>query len=459
MRPLRRPASPWVAACLLDLLRGYRGLASVDMAIIELTDWRDQHETSPWHPDAVTAKPIDPPPRLLMGPGPITADPRVLRAMSAQLVGQYDPAMTGYMAETQELYRGVFRTRNEATLLVDGTARAGIEAALVSLLAPGDRVLVPIFGRFGHLLREIAERCGAEVHVIEREWGTVFTPAEIEKALADVRPKLLAVVHGDTSTTLAQPLDEIGPLAAKHGALLYTDVTASLGGNEFRADDWSVDAATAGLQKCLAGPSGSAPITLSPAAVEVIESRKSIEAGIRSEGDPVRADPIRSNYLDLAQILDYWGPKRLNHHTEATTMLYGARECARILLEEGVDAAVERHRVHGAAMTAGLTGLGLELFGDQAVRMTNVVAVRIPDGVDGDGVRATLLRDYGIEIGTSFGPLHGVVWRVGVMGYNARRDAVLTTLAALEAVLRRAGARVPAGGGVDAALESYGDAA
>jgi (S)-ureidoglycine-glyoxylate aminotransferase len=403
----------------------------------------------------VTFNQIDPPARLLMGPGPITADPRVLRAMSAQLVGQYDPAMTGYMAEAQELYRGVFQTRNAATLLIDGTARAGIEAAFVSLLEPGDKVLVPIFGRFGHLLREIAERCGAEVHVIEREWGTVFTPAEIDKALGDVKPKLLAIVHGDTSTTVAQPLDELGALAAKHGALLYTDVTASLGGNTLLADAWGVDAATAGLQKCLAGPSGSSPITLSERAVEIIEARKSVEAGIRSEGDPVLAAPIRSNYFDLAQILDYWGPTRLNHHTEATTMLYGARECARILLEEGMETVVERHRIHGAAMTAGLVATGLKLFGDQSVRMNNVIGVYIPEGVDPDGVRTTLLSDYGIEIGTSFGPLHGKVWRIGVMGYNARKDAVLTTLAALEQVLRRAGAKVPAGAGTDAALESY----
>lgn len=403
----------------------------------------------------MTSLPIDPPARLIMGPGPISADPRVLRAMSAQLIGQYDPAMTAYMAETQELYRGVFQTRNEATLLVDGTSRAGIEAALVSLLSPGDRVLVPIFGRFGFLLREIAERCGAEVHVIEREWGTVFTPAEIEEALIRVKPAVLAIVHGDTSTTLAQPLDEIGPLAAKHGALLYVDTTASLGGNEFLTDAWGVDAVTAGLQKCLAGPSGSAPISLSERAVAVIRARASVEAGIRSEGDPVSENRIRSNYFDLGQILDYWGPKRLNHHTEATTMLYGARECARILLEEGLDAAIERHRVHGAAMAAGLAGLGLEIFGDPAVRMNNVVGVRIPDGIDGEAVRAELLARYGLEIGTSFGPLHGKVWRVGVMGYNARQDTVLTTLAILEQTLRRAGVPVTAGSGVDAALDSY----
>ncbi|MFT4122936.1 MAG: alanine--glyoxylate aminotransferase family protein [Microbacteriaceae bacterium] len=391
-----------------------------------------------------------------MGPGPITADPRVLRAMSAQLVGQYDPAMTGYMAETQALYREVFRTGNEATLLVDGTSRAGIEAALVSLLAPGDRVLVPVFGRFGHLLREIAERCGAEVHVIERDWGTVFTAAEIESAIIASRPKLLAIVHGDTSTTLAQPLDELGAICARHGVLLYTDVTASLGGNEFPADDWGVDVATAGLQKCLGGPSGSSPITISEAARAVIERRKSVEAGIRAEGDQVLAEPIRSNYLDLAQILDYWGPRRLNHHTEATTMLYGARECARLLVEEGIDAAVARHARHGAAMAAGLTAMGLELYGDRAVRMNNVVGVVIPDGIDGDGARAAMLEDFAIEIGTSFGPLHGRVWRIGTMGYNARTDAVLTTLVALESVLSRGGHRLTAGAGVAGALEVYG---
>jgi len=403
-------------------------------------------------------EPINPPQRLLMGPGPINADPRVLRAMSAQLVGQYDPAMTAYMNETMELYRGVFRTRNHATLLVDGTSRAGIEAALVSLIEPGDRVLVPVFGRFGHLLREIAERCGAEVHVIETEWGTVFTPAQIAAAIAETRPKILAIVHGDTSTTLAQPLDEIGALCEENGVIFYTDATASLGGNEFETDRWGIDVATAGLQKCLGGPSGSAPITLSEKAVDLVNSRKSIEAGIRVEGDAVSASPIRSNYFDLSQILDYWGPKRLNHHTEATSALYGARECARLLVGEGIPEAIERHRLHGSAMAAGLSAMGLALFGDQKHKMNNVVGVEIPAGIDGDGARAAMLADYGIEIGTSFGPLHGRVWRIGTMGYNARRDTVLTTLAALEQVLRRGGVSVTAGSGTGAALDLYASA-
>lgn len=399
--------------------------------------------------------PINPPPRLLMGPGPITVDPRVLRAMSAQLVGQFDPWMTDTMTETSQLYRQVFRTRNEQTFLVDGTSRAGIEAALVSLLEPGDRVVVPVFGRFGHLLREIAERCGAEVHTVEVPWGEVVPAERVEDAVLSVRPKVVALVQGDTSTTMCQPLSDIGEVCRREGVLLYVDATASLGGNPFETDAWGIDVATAGLQKCLGGPSGSAPITISPRAVEVVEARKHVEEGIREPGDVPRGARIASNYLDLAQIMDYWGPRRLNHHTEATTMLYGARECARLLVEEGLDEAVARHALHGEATLAGVQGLGLEVFGDVAHKMTNVVAVRIPDGVPGDSVRGALLTDFGIEIGTSFGPLHGKVWRIGSMGHNARRDAVLTTLAALEQVLRGHGVTVTAGGGVGAALEVY----
>lgn len=399
--------------------------------------------------------PVNPPARLLMGPGPIDADPRVLRALSTPLVGQYDPWMTRTMSETQELYRQVFGTGNDGTVLVDGTSRAGIEAALVSLLAPGDRVLVPVFGRFGHLLVEIATRAGAEVHTVETAWGQVFPVSVVEEAVRRVRPKLVAVVQGDTSTTMNQPLDELGAVCDRYGALLYTDATATIGGNPLEVDAWGIDAATAGLQKCLGGPSGSAPLTVSPRAVEVLDGRRSVEAGIREADDVVAEQPIRSNYLDLAMILDYWGPRRLNHHTEAASMLYAAHECARILLDEGRDAVVARHATAGRAMTEGVQALGLRVFGDLAHKMHNVVAVEIPDDVVGDAVRAAMLEDHGIEIGTSFGPLHGRVWRLGTMGYNARKDAVVTTLAALEHALRRAGHAVPQGGGVDAALDVY----
>lgn len=404
-------------------------------------------------------QPVNPPHRLLMGPGPINADPRVTRAMSAALVGQYDPWMTETMNQTMALYREVFQTRNAWTMVIDGTSRAGIEAALVSLVQPGERVLVPVFGRFGLLLREIAERIGADVVTIETEWGEVFAPEVIEAAVIEHRPSVLAVVQGDTSTTMNQPLAELGGICRRHDVLLYTDVTASLGGNELRTDDWELDAVTAGLQKCLAGPSGSAPITLSDRAVQKIRNRRHVEAGI-DDGSVAGPGPvIRSNYLDLAQIMDYWGPQRLNHHTEATSMLYGARECARLLVEEGMHSAVARHELHGRAMATGLEALGLKLFGDQRHRMNNVVAVYIPDGINGDAVRSSILTDYSIEIGTSFGPLHGKVWRIGTMGYNARRDAVLTTLSVLESVLRSAGVRLTAGSGTGAALEILQEAA
>ncbi len=401
-------------------------------------------------------RPFSPPPRLLMGPGPITVDPRVLRAMSAQLVGQYDPAMTQCMNETMALYRAVFKTKNQWTLLVDGTSRAGIEAVLISLLEPGDKILVPVFGRFGHLLCEIAERCGAEVHKIHKEWGEVFTPDEIETAIKNVQPKMLAIVQGDTSTTMLQPLDYLGEICARHGVLFYSDGTASIGGNPFETDKWQLDAVSVGLQKCLCGPSGSAPITLSEKAVAAIRKRRHIEAGIRTENHVEGSGRrIASNYFDLGMIMDYWGEERLNHHTEATTMLYGARECARILLEEGVENAIERHRIHGKAMAQGLAAMNLKLFGDQTNKMHNVVGVYIPEGVAGEAVRSSMLNDFGIEIGTSFGPLHGKIWRIGTMGYNARKDAVLQTLSALEAVLRRAGHSQTANAGVDTAMTIY----
>ncbi len=399
---------------------------------------------------------INPPHRLLMGPGPINADPRVLRAMASQLVGQYDPVMTGYMNEVMSLYRGVFRTENHWTMLVDGTSRAGIEAVLVSAIRPGDKVLVPVFGRFGHLLCEIARRCRAEVHTIEVPWGEVFTPDRIEDAIKQVKPRLLLTVQGDTSTTLLQPLEQLGDICRRHGVLFYTDATASLGGNALETDAWGLDAVSAGLQKCLGGPSGSSPITLSPQMEAVIRARKCVEQGIRTDthrdGDD---EMIYSNYFDLGMVMDYWGPERLNHHTEATSMLFAARECARIMLEEGMDALIARHALHGRAMLAGIQGMGLDVFGDIRHKMNNVLGVVIPAAVHGEEVRKCLLDDFHIEIGTSFGPLQGKIWRIGTMGYNARKDCVLQTLTALEAVLNRLGFRTVQGEGMQATWNVY----
>ena len=399
---------------------------------------------------------LDPPPRLLMGPGPINVDPRVLRAMSAQMLGQFDPQFTRYMNDVMVLYRHVFQTQNRWTFLVDGTARAGIEAVLVSILAPGDRVLVPVLGRFGHLLVEIASRCGADVRTVEAEWGQVVDPGAIEAAIKQHKPKLVASVQGDTSTTMAQPLGEIGAICRRHGALLYVDATASIGGMDLPVDAWQIDAVSVGLQKCLAGPPGTAPVTLSDRMAEQIYARKHVEQGIRvAEDKPSNAPRIQSNYFDLAMVMDYWSERRLNHHTEATSMLYAARECARILLKEGLAAAFGRHAVASRAMTSGLTAMGLKLFGDQRHKMPNVTGVVIPDGIDGEKVRGALLEDFGIEIGTSFGPLKGKIWRIGTMGYNCRKQNVLVTLQALETVLAAQGFKLPRGAGVDAALAAY----
>ncbi|MCT2388068.1 pyridoxal-phosphate-dependent aminotransferase family protein [Erwinia pyrifoliae] len=400
--------------------------------------------------------PINPPQRLLMGPGPINADPRVLRAMSSQLLGQYDPAMTQYMNEVMALYRAVFRTENRWTLLVDGTSRAGIESVLLSAIRPGDKVLVPVFGRFGHLLCEIARRCRAEVHTIEVPWGEVFTPDRIEDAIKRVKPRLLLTVQGDTSTTMLQPLEELGAICRKYGVLFYTDATASLAGNALETDAWGLDAVSVGMQKCLGGPSGTSPITLSPAMEAAIRQRKCVEAGIRTAAHQDGEDEmIYSNYFDLGMIMDYWGPERLNHHTEATSALYGARECARLILEEGLDNGIARHKLHGDAMLKGIQGMGLETFGDLKHKMNNVLGVMIPAGIDGEQVRKLMLEDFGIEIGTSFGPLVGKVWRIGTMGYNARKDCVMLTLSALESVLTHLGFRTTQGAALQAAWDHY----
>ena len=403
--------------------------------------------------------PLTPPPRLLMGPGPINCYPRVLSAMSTQLVGPYDPVMTRYMNETMALYRTLFNTKNQQTMLIDGTSRAGIEAVLVSAIEPGDKVLVPIFGRFGHLLAEIAERADAEVHTIEVPWGEVFKPEQIEAAIKKVQPKLLAIVQGDTSTTMFQPLEDIGAICEANDVLFYCDATASVGGNPLEVDKWKLDAVSVGLQKCLGGPSGSAPITMSQKFVDVVRTRHHVEAGIRdAHHESARGPKIRSNYFDLGMIMDYWGDERLNHHTEAATMLYCARECAILHLEEGQQNVIARHKVAGDAMLAGVQALGLTPFGDLANKMSNVVGVVIPDGVHGEQVREDLLLRFNIEIGTSFGPLKGKIWRIGTMGYNARQDAVLHTLQSLETVLRKQGMSLPAGAGVDAALAVYSGA-
>lgn len=399
---------------------------------------------------------INSPLRTIMTPGPVEVDPRVLRAMSTPILGQFDPAFTQMMNETMEMLRQVFQTKNQWAFPIDGTSRAGIEAVLCSVIEPGDKVLIPIFGRFGHLLTEIAERNGAEIHIIECKWGEVFDQEEIINEIKRVKPKVLAIVHGETSTGCMQPLDKIGPACRELDVLCVVDAVATIGGTEVKVDEWQLDAVIGGTQKCLSVPSGMAPITYNDRVERVLSARKKVERGVAQEQDRRSVQqPIRSNYFDLSQLQDYWGPRRLNHHTEATSMLYALREGVRIVLQEGLEERFERHRLHEKALIEGIKAMGLTLFNDVSWKLPMVTCVTIPDGIDGESVRTMLLEQFGIEIASSFGPLHGKIWRIGTMGYSCRKENILFVLAALEAVLIRHNASIQIGKGVQAALNVY----
>jgi (S)-ureidoglycine-glyoxylate aminotransferase len=380
--------------------------------------------------------------RILLGPGPSMADPRVLRAMATPLLGQFDPEFTNIMNEVIALCRFVFQTENAHTFPVSGTGRAGVEAAMTSIIEPGDRVVVGEGGRFGLLLSEIADRCEAEVVAVRTEWGRVIAPEAIEKALQGGRTKLVALIHGETSTGVLQPLAEIAALAHQYGALLLADAVVTLGGCEVAVDRWGLDIAVAATQKCLSCPSGLAPLTYNERVAAILAARQS---------------KVRSNYLDLTQLASYWSAARFNHHTAPTAMVYGLREALRAVQSEGLERRFARHRLHGEALRAGMEAMGLQLFGQEpaAHRLPMLTPVLVPDGIDEARVRQRLLEDFGVEIGAAFGPLQGRVWRIGTLGYSAARQNVLIGLAALEAVLRQEGWQAASGAGVDAALAYY----
>jgi (S)-ureidoglycine-glyoxylate aminotransferase len=383
-----------------------------------------------------------PSPRILLGPGPSMADPRVLRAMAMPLLGQFDPQFTAIMDEVMTLSRLVFQTATARTFPVSGTGRAGLEAATVSLVEPGDRVVIGECGRFGLLLEDLARRCDAEVCVVREEWGQALDPVAIEGALREAPTKVLAVVHGETSTGVLQPMAELGRLARAYETLLVADVVVTLGGAAVALDAWNVDVAVGGTQKCLSCPSGLAPVAYNARAEDALRRRRS---------------RVRSNYLDLSQLASYWSADRVNHHTAPTSMVYGLREALRAVAEEGLPARFARHRLHGDALRAGVAALGLSLFGKEPPerRLPMLTPVIVPDGIDDARARLTLLEEFGIEIGAAFGPLQGKVWRIGTMGYSARRQNVLLVLGALEHVLRRQGWPALSGAGVDAALAHY----
>lgn len=382
---------------------------------------------------------LSPSPRLLLGPGPSDAHPRVLSAMTTPLLGHLDPQFLQIMTETQEMLRQVFRTQNRLTFPVSATGTAGMETCLTNLIEPGEKVVVGTIGYFGNRMVDIAGRCGADVTVVEQTWGKVLDLNRLRDTLQTVRPRVLAVVHAETSTGALQPIDQLGKLCHEFDTLLVTDCVTSLGCTPVEVDQWEVDAAFSCSQKGLGCPPGLAPVTFSDRAVAKLKGRKS---------------KVQSWYFDLSLIDAYWGGERSYHHTGPISMVYALREGLRIVLEEGLEPRWARHVRNHRALKAGLEALGLKYTADPAHQLPQLNAVRIPDGVDDVAGRKLLLTEFGIEVGGGLGDLKGKAWRIGLMGYNSRPANVLLMLAALEQVLNKLGGKLTPGAGV-AAAEAY----
>jgi alanine-glyoxylate transaminase/serine-glyoxylate transaminase/serine-pyruvate transaminase len=358
--------------------------------------------------------------------------------MATPVIGHLDPKFLELMDQTAELLRFAFQTENTITFALPGTGSAGMEAALVNLIEPGDGVVVGVNGYFGERLCEMALRHGAEVCRVEAPWGQIIDPDQIERALATRRAKLVAVVHAETSTGVLQPIRPIAEACRRHDTLLVVDTVTSLGGSPVAPDEWGADVCFSCTQKGLSCPPGLAPITVSDRAVAVVRARRS---------------PIQSWYLDLSLITRYWGSDRLYHHTAPITMLYALREALRLLHEEGLEPRWHRHKVLSNALTAGLIALGLHILAPEAYRAPTLTVARIPDGVPDMEVRKALLSEHNMEIGGGLGPLKGKVWRIGLMGESCNQANVLLALSALESALVRHGWRCEKGAGVLAALE------
>ena len=379
------------------------------------------------------------PERILLGPGPSAVPARVLAALAAPTIGHLDPEYLRIMDETRGLLQQVFRTENRLTLAVSGTGSAGMEACVANLTEPGDEAIVCIAGAFGARMADMAERHGATVHAVNVDWGqTVDAGAVAEALAAHPRAKWVGIVHAETSTGAHQPLEEISRMVHGAGALFLVDAVTSLGGHELRVDDWRIDAAYSGTQKCLSCPPGLAPVTFSPAALEAMDRRKS---------------KCRSWYLDMSLIRNYWSADRAYHHTAPINMTYALHEALQAVVEEGLEARIARHLQNHLALRAGLEAMGIAYIPKASLASLN--AVRVPDGVDDARVRARLLDELGIEIGGGLGPFKGKAWRIGLMGASSTRRNVTLLLAALETILRDAGWRLPPGAALDAAAASY----
>lgn len=382
-----------------------------------------------------------PPQRVLLGPGPSAVSAQVLSALAAPTIGHLDPKFLQVMDETQTMLRDVFQTRNRLTIPVSGTGSAGMEACVVNLIEPGDRFLVCVNGVFGGRMADVAARAGAEVRKLERPFGEVFNADEIAAAVKEFRPKVTGIVHAETSTGALQPIPEISKVVHDGGSLLLLDCVTSLGGLPVLIDEWEVDAAYSGTQKCLSCPPGLAPVTFSERAEKLMDSRKS---------------KVASWYLDMSMVRNYWSNQsRAYHHTAPINMNYALHAALVSVLEEGLPQRFERHQRHHLALRAGVEALGLQFAVPESHRLPVLNAITIPEGVDDKAVRAGLLNEFGIEIGAGLGPMAGKTWRVGLMGESSSPVNVLVFLAALEACLAKQGARELNGAGVAAANAFY----
>jgi alanine-glyoxylate transaminase/serine-glyoxylate transaminase/serine-pyruvate transaminase len=389
---------------------------------------------------AVTYSDLNPPERLLLGPGPSNVDSRVMRAMAAPIIGHLDPEFLKVMDETKQLLQYTFQTENYLTLPVSGTGSAGMEAAMYNMVEPGDRVLACVNGYFGERMCDMVQRCRGELVRLDAPWGQIVDPDEVRAALKAGRFKVVFIVHAETSTGVLQPLEEISRLAHEHGALLMVDTVTSLGGCPVKVDEWQLDAVYSGTQKCLSCPPGLAPITFSSRAEEALSARQS---------------KVQSWYLDMVMVRRYWGNERFYHHTAPINMCYALREALRLIYEEGLEARWRRHAVNSEALMAGLAAMGLEPFAQDGYRLPSLNAVRVPDGVEDGKVRGRLLRDYSIEIGGGLGAVKGQIWRIGLMGCNSTPRTVRVFLAALEGALRAEGYKCTPGAAPTAAEEVY----
>ena len=378
--------------------------------------------------------------RVLMGPGPSNVHPRVLQGMAQWTIGHLDPQFLALMDETMGLMRTVFQTQNPLTFPVSGTGSAGMETTFVNLLEPGDRVVVGVNGVFGERMCDVASRCGAEVRRVEAPWGRIVDPQEVAQAIREVKPTLVAVVHAETSTGVLQPLQTIQEATHEAGALLLVDCVTSLGGVDLRIDEWKIDVAYSGTQKCLSCPPGLAPVTFGERALERFDRRTT---------------KPQSWYLDIGMIRRYWSGERLYHHTAPINAIYGLREALRLIVEEGLENRIARHSRNAAALRAGVEAMGLQLFAQADARLPSLTTVCVPEGCDEAALRGTLLNEFNLEIGGGLGPVKGKVWRVGLMGDTSTPRNVFYFLSCLERILRRQGVKVE--NGLAAAQEALGE--